>query len=74
MNPFSYTRASSVLSAALTLERLREAKPLAGGTNPVDLRRRVRSSAIGAKGIGEIGITLAAAAAANAAYHATGKR
>ncbi len=31
-------------------------------------------SAIGAKGIGEIGITGAAAAVANAVYHATGKR
>jgi xanthine dehydrogenase YagR molybdenum-binding subunit len=31
-------------------------------------------SAIGAKGIGEIGITGAAAAIANAVYHATGKR
>src|ERR1700748_178526 len=39
MNPFSYTRASSVLSAALTLERLHEAKPLAGGTNLVDLMK-----------------------------------
>jgi hypothetical protein len=74
MNPFSYTRASSVLSAALTLERLREAKPLAGGTNPVDLRRGVRSIAIGAKGIGEIGIARAAAAVANAASYATGRR
>jgi xanthine dehydrogenase YagR molybdenum-binding subunit len=31
-------------------------------------------SPIGAKGIGEIGITGAAAAVANAVYHATGKR
>jgi xanthine dehydrogenase YagR molybdenum-binding subunit len=31
-------------------------------------------SAVGAKGIGEIGITGAAAAIANAVYHATGKR
>ena len=31
-------------------------------------------STIGAKGIGEIGITGAAAAIANAVYHATGKR
>ena len=31
-------------------------------------------NAIGAKGIGEIGITGAAAAIANAVYHATGKR
>ena len=29
---------------------------------------------VGAKGIGEIGITGAAAAIANAVYHATGKR
>ncbi len=39
MNPFSYTRATSVLSAALTLERLHNAKPLAGGTNLVDLMK-----------------------------------
>jgi xanthine dehydrogenase YagR molybdenum-binding subunit len=31
-------------------------------------------SSVGAKGIGEIGITGAAAAIANAIYHATGKR
>jgi xanthine dehydrogenase YagR molybdenum-binding subunit len=31
-------------------------------------------SAVGAKGIGEIGITGSAAAVANAIYHATGKR
>jgi xanthine dehydrogenase YagR molybdenum-binding subunit len=31
-------------------------------------------SPIGANGIGEIGITGAAAAVANAVYHATGKR
>ena len=31
-------------------------------------------SPIGAKGIGEIGITGSAAAVANAIYHATGKR
>ena len=31
-------------------------------------------SAMGAKGIGEIGITGSAAAIANAVYHATGKR
>jgi xanthine dehydrogenase YagR molybdenum-binding subunit len=31
-------------------------------------------SDVGAKGIGEIGITGAAAAIANAVYHATGKR
>ena len=31
-------------------------------------------SAVGAKGIGEIGITGSAAAVANAVYHATGKR
>jgi xanthine dehydrogenase YagR molybdenum-binding subunit len=31
-------------------------------------------NAIGCRGIGEIGITGAAAAVANAVYHATGKR
>jgi xanthine dehydrogenase YagR molybdenum-binding subunit len=33
-----------------------------------------RANPLGAKGIGELGITGAAAAVANAVYHATGRR
>ena len=40
----------------------------------IDRRGRPHVNEVGAKGIGEIGITGVAAAIANAVYHATGKR
>jgi xanthine dehydrogenase YagR molybdenum-binding subunit len=40
----------------------------------VDQRCDVRSTPLGVKGLGEIGIVGTAAAIANAIYHATGKR
>jgi hypothetical protein len=83
VNPFVFTQPKDI-DAVLAALAAPGARPIAGGTNLLDIHDievlfadeedRIVSKQLGAKGVGEIGIAGVAAAVANAVFHATCKR